>query len=85
MAIGPVTGYPNPNRSHFGSMGIWHAARLDVRDHNGLGWIGRELDGGPTTRDGAPAPLLIGPESPPPALGGRRTVSAALIASTTVP
>ena len=65
LAIVPGIGYPNPNRSHFVSMGIWHAARLDERDHTGLGWLGRGLDGGPTTRDGAPAALLIGPDSPP--------------------
>ena len=43
-----------------------------------LGWIGRGLDGGPSTRDGAPAAMLIGPDSPPPAIRGRRSVSAAL-------
>jgi uncharacterized protein (DUF1501 family) len=78
LAIVPGVGYPNPSRSHFRSMAIWQAARLDERDHTGLGWIGRGLDGGPTTRDGAPAALLIGPDSPPPALCGRRSVSAAL-------
>ena len=57
---------------------IWQSARLDERDHTGLGWVGRGLDGGPPTRDGAPAALLIGPDSPPPAIRGRRSVSAAL-------
>jgi uncharacterized protein (DUF1501 family) len=78
LAIVPGVGYPNPNRSHFRSREIWQSARLDERDHNGLGWVGRGLDGGPVTRDGAPAALLIGTESPPPALRGRRSVSAAL-------
>jgi uncharacterized protein (DUF1501 family) len=78
LAIVPGVGYPNPNRSHFRSREIWQSARLDERDHNGLGWVGRGLDGAPTTRDGAPAAMLIGPESPPPALRGRRSVSAAL-------
>lgn len=34
-------GYPNPNRSHFASMDIWHTA-----DTNGTGdgWIGRYVD-----------------------------------------
>ena len=31
-------GYPNPNRSHFTSMDIWHTGRLDAK---GSGWIGR--------------------------------------------
>jgi uncharacterized protein (DUF1501 family) len=78
LAIVPGVGYPNPNRSHFRSREIWQSARLDDRDHNGLGWIGRGLDGGPSTRDGAPAAMLIGPDSPPPAIRGRRSVSAAL-------
>ncbi len=78
LAIVPGVGYPNPSRSHFRSMAIWQSARLDERDHTGLGWVGRGLDEGPTTRDGAPAALLIGPADPPPAIRGRRSVSAAL-------
>jgi uncharacterized protein (DUF1501 family) len=78
LAIVPGVGYPNPNRSHFRSMSIWQSARLDERDHTGMGWIGRGLDGGPPTRDGAPAAMLIGAEDPPPAIRGRRSVSAAL-------
>lgn len=34
-------GYPNPNRSHFTSMDIWHTAELDA---TGDGWIGRYID-----------------------------------------
>ncbi|MGE3855761.1 MAG: DUF1501 domain-containing protein [Dehalococcoidia bacterium] len=35
-------GYPDPNRSHFRSMDIWHSASMDeVAD---TGWIGRLLD-----------------------------------------
>src|SRR6185437_14789596 len=45
LAIVPGVGYPNPNRSHFRSMAIWQSARLDERDHTGLGWVGRGLDG----------------------------------------
>src|SRR5436190_12772869 len=29
LAIVQEVGYPNPNRSHFESMKIWHSARLD--------------------------------------------------------
>ena len=78
LAIVPGVGYPNPSRSHFRSMAIWQSARLDERDHTGLGWVGRGLDEGPPTRDGAPAAFLIGPDDPPPAIRGRRSVSAAL-------
>jgi uncharacterized protein (DUF1501 family) len=36
-------GYPNPNRSHFESMDIWHTGRLDGR-RGGQGWLGRAVD-----------------------------------------
>jgi len=35
-------GYPNPNRSHFASMDIWHTADLD--GGRGTGWVGRTAD-----------------------------------------
>jgi uncharacterized protein (DUF1501 family) len=40
-AVVQSVGYPNPNRSHFASMDIWHTA-----DTNGTGdgWIGRYID-----------------------------------------
>jgi uncharacterized protein (DUF1501 family) len=78
LAIVPGVGYPNPSRSHFRSRAIWQSARLDPREHTGLGWIGRALDDGTPPHAGAPAAVLIGPDSPPPALRGRRSVSAAL-------
>jgi uncharacterized protein (DUF1501 family) len=78
LAIVPGVGYPNPSRSHFRSMAIWQSARLAEGDHTGLGWVGRGLDEGPLTRDGAPAALLIGSDDPPPAIRGRRSVAAAL-------
>lgn len=34
-------GYPNPNRSHFSSMDVWHTASTDGSD---TGWLGRLLD-----------------------------------------
>jgi len=43
-------GYPNPNRSHFASMDIWHTARTDG---TGDGWIGRYFD---NTCNGTPIP-----------------------------
>ncbi len=36
-------GYPNPNRSHFRSMDIWHTAS-DADKYIDTGWIGRWLD-----------------------------------------
>src|SRR5271156_6104538 len=40
LALVPGVGYPNPNRSHFEIMAIWHSARLDPEEHSGSGWIG---------------------------------------------
>jgi uncharacterized protein (DUF1501 family) len=44
LAIVPGVGYPNPSRSHFTGMAVWHTARLDPADHTGYGWLGRTLD-----------------------------------------
>src|SRR5438552_2032055 len=44
LAIVQGVGYPNPNRSHFESMAIWHHARLAAEDHDGIGWLGRAAD-----------------------------------------
>ncbi|MDF1798130.1 MAG: DUF1501 domain-containing protein [Planctomycetota bacterium] len=40
LAIVEGCGYPEPNRSHFKSMEIWHTADLRGRDA-GQGWVGR--------------------------------------------
>lgn len=43
MAIVQGVGYPNPDRSHFRSMEIWHTA--DPKSHDvEFGWLGRYLD-----------------------------------------
>jgi uncharacterized protein (DUF1501 family) len=44
LAAIPGVGYPNPNRSHFESMAIWHTARFDPEDRKGYGWLGRAFD-----------------------------------------
>ena len=36
-------GYPNPDRSHFRSMDIWHSAS-DSKEYLNTGWLGRYLD-----------------------------------------
>ncbi len=38
LAIVQGVGYPNPNRSHFESMAIWHTARLDPKPET-PGWL----------------------------------------------
>ena len=54
-------GYPNPNRSHFASMDVWHTAQTAAR---GRGWLGRYFD---NECAGAPRPdigVAIGDETP---------------------
>ncbi len=68
-AIVQGTGYPNPNRSHFSSMDIWHSA--DPTGHSD-GWLGRYFD---NTCSGTPDPqaaIALGSTSPL-ALTGRRS------------
>jgi len=43
LAIVQSVGYPNPNRSHFDSMAIWHTAKTKV-DKAAPGWLARALD-----------------------------------------
>jgi len=43
MAIVEGVGYPNPNRSHFRSMEIWHTAS-DADKVEKYGWLGRYFD-----------------------------------------
>ena len=78
FAMVPGVGYPNPNRSHFESMAIWHTARFDPEDRNGLGWIGRALDGVAGLARSGPDSLFIGSGLLPGALPGRRAVAASL-------
>src|SRR5689334_23862178 len=46
LGIVQGVGYPNPDRSHFSSMDVWHTARRDAANPSGpgyraTGWIGR--------------------------------------------
>jgi len=43
LAVVQGVGYPNPDRSHFRSMEIWHTAS-DSDEFLGTGWIGRYFD-----------------------------------------
>jgi uncharacterized protein (DUF1501 family) len=77
-------GYPNPNRSHFASMDIWHTADTTG---TGDGWIGRYIDsqccgygkGESGAAEGAPRPV----SHPPIAIG--RAMPLALQGRTTMP
>jgi uncharacterized protein (DUF1501 family) len=87
LAIVQGVGYPNPSRSHFKSMAIWHTAevhlpvgygdkgREDEQTRASLGWLGQALDGGQRPRDGAADAVFVGTGSLPTALRGRRAVA----------
>ncbi|MBU0676927.1 MAG: DUF1501 domain-containing protein [Verrucomicrobia bacterium] len=62
LSIVQGVGYPNPNRSHFRSMEIWHTASDSDRTL-AQGWIGRYFD---NQCKGAPASvgICIGQEAP---------------------
>ncbi len=77
LSIVQGVGYPNPNRSHFVSMDIWHTADPSA---TGPGWLGRYVDSecsGARPRNGdapkqqGPA-IALGGESPL-ALRGKQT------------
>jgi uncharacterized protein (DUF1501 family) len=86
LAIVQGVGYPNPSRSHFKSMAIWHSANVnlpkeDVVDAESkavYGWIGQALDQGRKPADGAPAAQFVGGGSMPLALRSRRSVASAI-------
>src|SRR5690349_14315941 len=78
LAIVQAVGYPNPNRSHFESMAIWHTARFDPEERSGLGRVGRGLDGAPPPVGGAPAAVFVGGGQMPVALRGRRAIASGL-------
>jgi uncharacterized protein (DUF1501 family) len=78
FAVVQSVGYPNPNRSHFESMRIWHAARLDPTSDT-PGWLARSLDQG-LARSGGDTPALhVSSSLLPQALyGGQRPVPSLL-------
>jgi uncharacterized protein (DUF1501 family) len=74
LAVVQSVGYPNPNRSHFESMAIWHTARLKP-DAGTPGWLARGLDQKPAAPGGDVHALHIGDTLLPQALaGGQRHV-----------
>lgn len=64
-------GYPNPNRSHFASMDVWHTGDTTGRGGHGHGWIGQALD--TAQAKGAPRSgmecICLGAEAPLAAQG----------------
>jgi uncharacterized protein (DUF1501 family) len=78
LAIVQGVGYPNPNRSHFAGMRIWHTARPDAAEATGSGWIGRVLDGRVGTSPSGPGAIFVGSGTSPVAVRGRRSAAITL-------
>ncbi len=70
LAIIQGVGYPDPDRSHFRSMDIWHSADPAI-EKKGKGWIGKALEKGPPELNA----VHIGGEALPLALHGERHVA----------
>jgi uncharacterized protein (DUF1501 family) len=74
LAIVQSVGYPNPNRSHFESMSIWHTGQLDPLGDT-PGWLSRSLDQRPQKPGGDAPAIHIGERGLPQSLyGGQRPV-----------
>ncbi|HBE71575.1 MAG TPA: hypothetical protein DDW52_25815 [Planctomycetaceae bacterium] len=80
LSIVQGVGYPNPNRSHFESMAIWHHAHVDSRHHDGNGWLGRSFDYGTSVDGATDATVAVGDAQIPAAIRGRRAKAIALAA-----
>ncbi|MCA9052930.1 MAG: DUF1501 domain-containing protein, partial [Planctomycetaceae bacterium] len=78
LTIVQGVGYPNPNRSHFESMSIWHHARLEESQHDSIGWLGRATDPNVVTVREHPDSIYIGSDAAPVALRGRRSEAISL-------
>ncbi len=71
-------GYPNPNRSHFDSLEIWHRGLRDTSRESGAGWLGQAMDLARTERQTDMDGYFIGRDAVSAAMIGRRAQVAAL-------
>ena len=60
-------GYPNPIRSHFASMDVWHTG--DTLSNKGEGWVGRAMDTLHDKEDTALSCISLGSEAPLATMG----------------
>lgn len=67
LAVLQGIGYPNPDRSHFRSMDIWHSAEPE-RETFERGWLGRALDAQAGAADAQAPALALGVQRLPLAL-----------------
>jgi len=70
LAIVQGVGYPNPSRSHFQSLAIWHSAREDPTGAT-QGWLNRCLGQRTGAAGGDPPALHVSDAELPLALSGR--------------
>jgi uncharacterized protein (DUF1501 family) len=70
LAVVQGVGYPNPNRSHFEAMDIWHTCRRKDQPRPD-GWIGRYLDAAHKTAGRDVPALHLGTHKQPFALMAR--------------
>lgn len=67
VAILQGIGYPNPDRSHFRSMDIWHSAQSEVETPT-VGWLGAALDQDAERYAGRMPAMAIGSDQRPLAM-----------------
>ena len=82
LAVVQNVGYPNPDRSHFRSMEIWHTADVEGPRHGAVsdvGWLGRVCDQVRSQRPDALGGLHVGSSDLPLALQGERVDPPAVI------
>lgn len=70
LSIVQGVGYPNPNRSHFESMDIWHTCNRSKKQRT-VGWLGRYLDAAGNSQGGDVPALHLGEKKQPLALAGQ--------------
>jgi uncharacterized protein (DUF1501 family) len=58
LAVIQGVGYPNPNRSHFRSMDIWHSAQPDAFERSG--WLGRYVEACQCAQDNSLQAMSVG-------------------------
>ncbi|MBL9140984.1 MAG: DUF1501 domain-containing protein, partial [Phycisphaerae bacterium] len=68
VSIVQGVGYPNPNRSHFASMDIWHTGRSSGAS---TGWIGRYVDAACNGSPAADMAVSIGRTAPIAMIGAQ--------------
>jgi uncharacterized protein (DUF1501 family) len=67
LAVVQGVGYPDPNRSHFESMDVWHTCQRKGSPRS-TGWLGRFLDASRVSADVDAPAIHVGPEKQPLAL-----------------